>query len=615
MALPLGLIAFWTLFSDFQEYDDEGYLLASLRSFVDGGTLYSEVFTQYGPFYYELFGGLFALTGRLVGMDVGRLVVVVLWVLGSLMIGLAAQRATGRWWLGLAAQLLAFDLSSSLANEPMHPVSLVAFLLAAVALVLVTLAEARPRAGLAVAGALAAALALTKVNAGGFVLIALAFACAAQGAAWGRLGALRWGLVAAAVVLPLVLLAPDFGKTWAQTYAVLVLAGMAALAAVAVDRSPGGRSGEPADGQRRLAALVAGAGAATVVVVAVILATGTGLGDLVRALFVDSTAQREAFTLPLQLAAPVVPWAFLAVAVAWWVRGAGTTLRVGPLPGALLRLVVGVAIVLAQSRSMFELRLGPELGILGLPVLFAWVAVLGPGGRALTSTERFTRTALCAMGVLQALQAYPVAGTQQSIGALLLIVPGVLCVSDGLEQLQAWSRSAAPDRAALVGRLTGIVAPVVLLGCLVVAVVAQDLAQAGTRYAANEPLPFPSADRVRLAPDRVALYAGIVNVLRTRCPTFITYPGMNSFHEWTGTPPPTDLNPNLWMRVLDAGQQRRVIAAIDDEPRACVLRKDDLIGFWNQGRPSADGPLVRYVERRFRVDADLGGGYALMTRR
>jgi hypothetical protein len=36
----------------FQLYHDEGYVLLSLDHYLQGGSLYTEVFSQYGPFYF-----------------------------------------------------------------------------------------------------------------------------------------------------------------------------------------------------------------------------------------------------------------------------------------------------------------------------------------------------------------------------------------------------------------------------------------------------------------------------------------------------------------------------------------------------------------------------------
>jgi len=46
------------LFSTFMVYDDEGYVLFSLKTFAEGGGLYERVYSQYGPFFFLLNQGL-----------------------------------------------------------------------------------------------------------------------------------------------------------------------------------------------------------------------------------------------------------------------------------------------------------------------------------------------------------------------------------------------------------------------------------------------------------------------------------------------------------------------------------------------------------------------------
>ena len=96
-------------------------MLLSLRGFVAGEVLYRDVWSVYGPFYYELFGGLFSLTGWSIDTDAGRSIVIVLWVATSLMLGLAAHRLTGRLALGVSAMAVSFAALHVLVNEPMHP--------------------------------------------------------------------------------------------------------------------------------------------------------------------------------------------------------------------------------------------------------------------------------------------------------------------------------------------------------------------------------------------------------------------------------------------------------------------------------------------------------------
>jgi len=148
------LAAYYAMFSQFAPYDDEGFFDYSLKLFVGGHTLYNSVFSEYGPFYYELFGGLFALIGHGVNTDAGRLIQLVVWVAASLGLGLAAHRLTGRLAIGVAALATSFTLMNSLTNEPMHPEALVCALLTAIAMVTAFGLRGRPRSSLFVLGAL-----------------------------------------------------------------------------------------------------------------------------------------------------------------------------------------------------------------------------------------------------------------------------------------------------------------------------------------------------------------------------------------------------------------------------------------------------------------------------
>jgi len=42
--------AFVQISSQFSPWDDEGYLVSSVSEFLRGGSLYDQIYTQYGPF-------------------------------------------------------------------------------------------------------------------------------------------------------------------------------------------------------------------------------------------------------------------------------------------------------------------------------------------------------------------------------------------------------------------------------------------------------------------------------------------------------------------------------------------------------------------------------------
>src|SRR5436190_5579211 len=73
---------------------DEGYLMITIQSFLEGNPLYDSVFTQYGPFYYFyewIVRGLLAVP---LTHDATRLLSLFHWVTAAALLGLTARRLT-----------------------------------------------------------------------------------------------------------------------------------------------------------------------------------------------------------------------------------------------------------------------------------------------------------------------------------------------------------------------------------------------------------------------------------------------------------------------------------------------------------------------------------------
>lgn len=103
IAMAAAVAAYYALFVQFGSGDDEGTLLVSLQAFTAGEPLYRDAYSPYGPFYYEVFGGLFKLTGIGITNDASRLLVTGIWV-GVL--------ASGPRRIGFAGALVASGASS-----------------------------------------------------------------------------------------------------------------------------------------------------------------------------------------------------------------------------------------------------------------------------------------------------------------------------------------------------------------------------------------------------------------------------------------------------------------------------------------------------------------------
>src|SRR5437764_5014240 len=114
-------IAYYRMFTGFAVTDDEGYFLLSIKGVIAHGGLYDAVYSQYGPFYYDLFGGLFSVLGIAVGHDAGRWMVAVIWLAATALGAVAAYRITGSLVLGLFSEVLVFRTLGVNAADPMHP--------------------------------------------------------------------------------------------------------------------------------------------------------------------------------------------------------------------------------------------------------------------------------------------------------------------------------------------------------------------------------------------------------------------------------------------------------------------------------------------------------------
>jgi hypothetical protein len=611
-----AFVAYYQVFTSFARYDDEGYLLVSLAEFVRGGTLYEGVYTQYGPFYYLLFGSLFDLLGHPVTTDAGRLIVICVWLATATLHGIAAHRLTGRLGIAIAAQIVAVMTLRLLVAEPMHPVGLTTLLVAAM------LALARPsttgpvRTAVGL-GLLVAMLAMTKVNTGALAGIAVVVAAGLCLPPLRDRSAVRIAVLVLLTVTPVVLLVPDLDRGWVRELLIVVLGALAAVAVTVIARVRGAGDGG-ASGMRWLAVFVGAAVAGVSVIVLVTLAMGTSARHLVEGVVVEPARLREVFVLPLplpDLASYAAVAAVALAAVAGLVPRAREALP-APVP-AVLRVGLALAIWAAITLS-WPLQDARDSARLALPLLFAWIAAVPPRGVTEGPTMAFARVFSVLLAILMVLQAYPVAGTQQAAAALTFVPVGALLLVDGVRGLEMWVRL---GRSAFAGQ-----AP--LVGIVVVAVIVARFAYVGLlvplrdverTYLDRRSLGVHGADRVRLPTRDATEYRRLVGAIRTNCDTFISIPGLNSFYIWSDIRPPTGMNTGDWMFLLDEREQQRVVDAVRGVSRLCLVRSNTQLLLWVL--PGGKGavpnrPLTRFISRtQFRkLDSALGGFYDLLIR-
>lgn len=597
VALACGVAAYFAIFSQFAPYDDEGTLLVTLRAFADGDTLYRDVYSIYGPFYYELFGGLFALTGLSVTTEVSRTIVIVVWVATSLLYGIAVHRLTARLALGAAAAIVAFGALYVLIGEPMHPHGLSALLLGGFVLLAVHGPGRRPVWAGGVAGSLLAALLLTKVNLGAFAVAAALLAAVVTQDLPLRLRWLRWAAPVAFLAMPVAILARDLGASWVRELLAMEVLGGAALVLAARPLRPEAarEAGDGASAARRwLGGAATGFALAFAVVLVAIFVSGAGPVDVYGGVVVEAVRVRDVLVTPALLSQALVAAAALAAALAAPLSGRLAT--AGPaLWPALLKAGAGVAIWVAVARQLPDAFGVSAQNPDALPLVLAWVAAVPPAGVGETAFKRFLRVLLPALAVAQTLQIYPVAGSQLGIAAVTFVPVGGLCLADSLLCLRRWSAARGEPAPRWTLRLAGA-AGVALVAAFAIASVAQPAVDNARAYRDQRALPFPGADRLRLPAAEAGTYAKLVRLLhRYRCTGLIGYPNVNSLYIWSGIEPPAQAPPGAWIEALDDERQQRVVDAMRASPRPCVIRSDSLADLWLRGEPPPDAPLVGYA--------------------
>lgn len=610
VAMGAVITAYLTIFTTFAAYDDEGTLLVTVQSFAHGGILYRDIYTPYGPFYYELFGGLFSLFGQTVTTDASRSIVIVLWVSTSFLYGLTAQRLTGRLMLGLAGMIAAFSALNVLANEPMHPQGLCVLLLGAFTLLAVFGPTRRAVWAGGAGGALIAALALTKLNLGGFAIAAIAIAAVLTLDELRRRRWICWPVLAAAVALPVFIAARDLGTGWVQNLIAVQVLSIAALVVAAWPLGTGRRDDRLG---RWLLGALAGFVVAFVVIMAAIVLHGSSLSDVYEGMVTEALRVREVNMSEFPMSPAVVDWAVAALAAAAIsLRFRSSDSGAPSLWPGVLRAAAGLAIWLTVAR-VTPLSLGPSAGNqISLPTVLAWIAVVPPVGVDDSVYKRFLRVLLPALAVMESLQVYPVAGSQVGIASLVFVPVGALCLADALTSLRAWSAARGGQALERFGVVVAV-AVTALAADFAINAILRPAADRVPVYRDQPGLPFSGAGLLHLPAPEVEAYARMVDLLHQyRCTNFIGYPNINSFYLWSGIEPPPPDAPGVWLEALDSERQQRIVDELRASPRPCAIRSEQRAGLWLGGRVVPNRPLVRYIFNDFRT-VEMVGEFEFMV--
>jgi len=549
-ALALGAVvvaamqvAWFQEFTLLSPWDDEGYFMLAIRYVLDGHRLYDEVRVFYGPFYFLIKWLLHGPLGLPLSHDVVRFTAVGFRLATAAASGWLVFRLTRNTTVAIVAVYVMTVRAIFFALEPGHPQELVALLTVMLPLA-ATLFDDRPRVAAGALGVLVACLGLVKINVGLFAAVAVATSLLATVAPNRIVTWMRAAALATAVLLPWLLVRSDLAR-W-SAFALLVSGAGVALAPVVLSRVGHLEFGE-------IGRFVAGA-AGTLLLAVGVLGTRSSLVRVLDCLVVYPQSLERFLSAP----PPPLDWAPSAL-VGGIVGSLAWSLRTGAGRGSWLdrvaqiaRLAVGACIVLRGDAT--ALVMAP----------FAWLVLVPPSDDDRESPARSPRLVLAWLAVMELLQIFPLPGSQVVVGTQPMLLVGLVCCGDGAR----WLTSCVPrDWRASIGTAA---AASVLAG--VIALSRGDAASWRTLWARGTPLALSGASRLRARDDTAQATRALLAFLRAECSRFVVFPGWQSLYFWADASPPAPVLVPQDTRLMADEDVERLLAALDSEPAACLVR-------------------------------------------
>jgi hypothetical protein len=573
--LAVALVyAYATAFSTFSWYDDAGSLMVSVRGFLDGHRLYTEIFSYYGPVYYFYQGFIHSALSIELTHDSTIGLCVVHWIVASSFMGIGAGVLTRSTFIGLLTFMAATLHLSALVSEPGHPQELVAIGLSLA--VVVVAAGLERRWPLPVLGSICSLLILTKINVGAFFGIAMVLTLAVL------LRRKRWycAFLALSACLPFLLMLPMLSQSWTLRYSIGVAASLFSAGLVAVTFAdeiviPRGRIFRGAIWLTVTAGLL----------VLVSVLTGASLQALVGALINGPSKLGTSFCVPLR-----IPWSLASALAGLTCAGILSGFRFRS-PSSNVAISAAKFLYSFLGLSVLLTNYNAQIGYL-LP--WSWLVLVPSLQRRMgQGPESITRVALVMLAIWQSLQAYPVAGTQAAIGTLLLIPVYGICLHDSCAVLGELMRTPAVLR--LQSSPSGVAIVRGLSFATLVCVFAMTWCNpfsAWRQYAGLTPLGLKGAKRLRLPADQVEVVRSLARYVGAHSDGFYTIPGFCSLYFWVEQSPPTYLIMAETL-LLSREQQERVVAALTSAQRPLIVTH-------GQGSPASvgSGPLIDLVQTR-----------------
>ena len=583
-----GVWAYYRIFTGFSIWDDEGSLMLSVKQYLSGLKLYDQVWSGYGPVYYFYNWLIRSTSGTPVTHDVVRISSLFPWLLTALVCAWIVLRFTGSIVLGSLVHLLTLYSLQFFAQEPGHPQELCILLLVCLVACGALLEGRMHLLGIILLGALPAALLLIKVNIGVFAIFATGLALSFHASGNYLVRTARVCFVTAGLLLPFVLMRHQLSDIRTSVYCLLITASMAALSLILFG------SEKTLSVSFRDCAIVSISFVITfVAVLLVLLAQGSSLHAMLNSLVLLHlrVSVSGSWYVPANLSQKWIPWILSGTgAVCLVMFGAFSKKNGRNLLSEFLfpfKLVFGLCLFAAIFSTNHS-------HLLAFATPYCWLP-LYPFSESGTLRLVFPRTLLCTAATIQALYAYPIAGSQIFFVQILLIVVGVVCIGDFL----LWFSGKYSTELRQYRLPLRLLRPVLLL-CLALDYVYIGYIQSKD-YKSLPALYLAGASRIHLPGRQARDYQWLTQTALQYCDIFIGLPNIPSLNLWTAMSPPALLNSDAWTLVLTDKEQIEVASALSTHPNACVIYNPEVLSIWDRDHHDISGlPLVSYIHDNFK---------------
>lgn len=569
---------FFTTFTGWSWFDDEGTLLIGFRSWLDGGRMYDDIYSLYGPLYNAVYGLLYVGIGVPISHSAGRVIAGITWLAFTAGFSAYAYRLSRSIPVAAAAYVLVLFWLVPLIGSPGHPQGLCLILLAAVLLAANVVEGRKSRGALFVIGVAVAGLALIKINIGAFVGGAVALAMLRMTRPGGLL---RYGLPVVSMgllAMPVAVQSLLLDRAWVQSYALFATLVIAAAALTFIRVVP----------QRAVLAasdwlfMGLGALACTAIAMGGMLLAGSTWQAMLHAMLWQNAEFIRNWHVPLKLGPFGLPATIASLILALALTQGGSDLHRARVL-AFLKLAFAI-IAFAMFRFAYD--------AFPLLVPFCWLFLFGPKGEVLR--ERALATLA---GAVMSLYAFPVAGTQVHIA---LVVPALMAPLVGADAF-VWLRERYAGGS--LSRLSPRTLSAGMAALLLAATVAT--ARQASMYWEGIALGLPGTPLLRTPEGQATELRTVVNRL-AECSSLYAFPGLWSFSFWTRHWPPSYLNVNNVLGFVSSEKQYSISAVLERSPGLCVLYMPKALKFFDEGQIATNPPLLRYIRDNYSVASEFG---------